>query len=221
MNERAAMGTGGERGETAASVAPLTPSTCLRDVSLEYISLQSGQRVHALDAISLDVAPNEFLSVLGPSGCGKSTMLNIIAGLLKPTAGQVLVKGRPVTRPGADRGMVFQEYALLPWKTVRQNVALGPQIQGRPPAECEELAHHYIEMVHLTGFEDKYSYELSGSMRQRVAVARTLANSPQVMLMDEPFAAVDAQTRASLQEELARIWERNRLTVVFVTHNIE
>ena len=120
-----------------AEGSSVTPMICLRGISLEYTSLQTGQRVHALDAISLDVAPNEFLTVLGPSGCGKSTMLNIIAGLLRPTGGQVLVNGCPVTRPGADRGMVFQEYALLPWKTVWQNVAFGPQIQGRPRAECE------------------------------------------------------------------------------------
>lgn len=202
-----------------SAVAPNAPGITVADVSYEYVNVQTGACVRALDHIALDVAPNEFLCVLGPSGCGKSTLLNLIAGLLKPTAGQVLVGGKPVTGPGADRGVVFQEYALLPWKTVRENVALGLKIRGVKGRE--RIAQHYIDMVHLTGFEDKYPNELSGGMRQRVAVARTFANSPAVMLMDEPFAAVDAQTRASLQEELTKIWEQNRVTVVFITHNVE
>jgi NitT/TauT family transport system ATP-binding protein len=196
------------------------PNISIEDVSFDYVNVQTGERVHALEHVSLEVPPNEFLCILGPSGCGKSTLLMLIAGLQKPTAGRVLVGGKPITGPGADRGVVFQEYALLPWKTVLDNVGLGLKIRGVSKRERNEIAQRYIDLVHLRGFETKYPHELSGGMRQRVAVARTLANSPAIMLMDEPFAAVDAQTRASLQEELTRIWEQSRLTVVFVTHDV-
>lgn len=193
----------------------------LRNISFTYVNPQTGARVHALDDVNLDVVAGEFLCILGPSGCGKSTMLSMVAGLIRPTTGEILVDGRHVTGPGADRGMVFQEYALLPWKTVLENVALGLKIRGVRQPQRDELAQSFINLVHLNDFEAKYPHELSGGMRQRVAVARTLANSPSIMLMDEPFAAVDAQTRASLQEELTRIWEEQRLTVIFVTHNVD
>lgn len=193
----------------------------LHGVCFSYVNMQTGEHVNALEGVDLQIPRNEFLCVLGPSGCGKSTMLSLVAGLLKPTTGSILMNGNQITKPDADRGMVFQEYALLPWKTVRQNVELGLKIRRLPKQEQTSIAQRYIDMVHLNGFEDKFPHELSGGMRQRVAVARTLANSPVVMLMDEPFAAVDAQTRSSLQDDLSRVYEENRLTVVFVTHNVE
>jgi NitT/TauT family transport system ATP-binding protein len=179
-----------------------------------------GSTVHAIGQVDLEIAPGEFVALLGPSGCGKTTLLYALAGLVHPTAGSVRIDGRLVTGPGADRGVVFQEYALLPWKTVRANVALGPRLQGRSKADQDRLVSEYIAMVDLVGFEDRYPHELSGGMRQRVAVARTLAGDPAVLLMDEPFAAVDAQTRASLQRDLIRIWQETAKTVVFVTHDI-
>lgn len=191
------------------------------NVVFEYTNPQTRQSVRAIQNLSIKVKANEFLCVLGPSGCGKSTLLYLIAGLLKPTSGRVLVDDKPVVGPGSDRGMVFQEYALLPWRTVRENVSLGLRIRGVPARERRSVAQRFMELVGLEGFEDKYPHELSGGMRQRAAVARTLANSPQVILMDEPFAAVDAQTRTVLQEQLAGIWAANRLTAVFVTHHID
>lgn len=190
-------------------------------VVFEYIDLQTGDRLRALDGVTAEIAENEFFCILGPSGCGKSTLLYLIAGLQKPTKGRILAGGRAVRGPGADRGLVFQEYALLPWRTVRENVALGLKIRRIARGERDAVAGRFIELVGLKGFEGKFPHELSGGMRQRVAVARTLANSPEVMLMDEPFAAVDAQTRSVLQEELTRIWAQARLTVVFVTHNVD
>ncbi|MBI4278417.1 MAG: ABC transporter ATP-binding protein [Armatimonadetes bacterium] len=190
-------------------------------VTFEYIDAQTGERLRAIDGLTAQIRENEFFCILGPSGCGKSTLLYLVAGLLKPTQGKILVGGRVVKGPGADRGLVFQEYALLPWRTVRENVALGLKIRGVSREERDAVARRFIHLVGLDGFERKYPHELSGGMRQRVAVARTLANSPDVMLMDEPFAAVDAQTRAVLQEELTRIWAQSRLTVVFVTHNVD
>ena len=161
------------------------------------------------------------MCILGPSGCGKSTLLYLIAGLLRPTAGEIGVKGKRVTAPGRDRGIVFQEYALLPWKNVRANVALGPKIQGMHRAERNAVAQEFIDLVGLSGFEEKFPHELSGGMRQRVAVARTLAADPEAVPMDEPFAAVDAHTRMLLQEELVRIWRETGKTIVFVTHSVE
>jgi NitT/TauT family transport system ATP-binding protein len=182
---------------------------------------RSGDVVCALEDVTIGVRPHQFVSVIGPSGCGKSTFLRIVAGLDRPTEGRITVTGKPVQGPGADRGMVFQEYALLPWKTTLQNVAFGLQLKGITRAEREAKARTYVELVGLTGFEDKYPHQLSGGMRQRAAVARALANQPAVLLMDEPFAALDAITRARLQEELAAIVERERTTVLFVTHSIE
>ncbi|MCK2243645.1 MULTISPECIES: ABC transporter ATP-binding protein [unclassified Crossiella] len=193
----------------------------IRGVGHTYIDQDRKQRVRALDRIDLDIRPREFLCLAGASGCGKTTLLNIIAGLVKAEEGTVSVDGVVVRGPGRDRGMVFQEYALLPWRTVLDNVALGPKLAGVGKARRRELAREQLDRVGLAGFADSYPHELSGGMRQRAAVARTLAADPLVMLMDEPFAAVDAQTRAGLQEELVRVWRDSGKTVVFVTHSVE
>ena len=175
----------------------------------------------ALADISLDVAQGEFVSILGPSGCGKSTLLYIVGGFVQPTTGSVAVDGEPVTGPGPDRGPVFQEFALFPWKTVLGNVMYGPRQQGVKSAEAEAQSRRLIEMVGLKGFENFYPKELSGGMKQRVALARTLAYHPAVLLMDEPFGALDAHTRTRLQNDLLDIWDTQRKTVLFVTHSVE
>jgi NitT/TauT family transport system ATP-binding protein len=175
----------------------------------------------ALADISLEVAEGEFVSILGPSGCGKSTLLYIVGGFVPPTQGTVTVDGRPVTGPGPDRGPVFQEFALFPWKTVLGNVMYGPLERGLSRAKAEEKARALIALVHLTGYENFYPKELSGGMKQRVAIARTLAYGPSILLMDEPFGALDAHTRTGMQKELLEIWERDRKTVLFVTHSVE
>lgn len=193
----------------------------ITDVCHEYVDEDGGHRVHALQSINLSIEENEFLALVGPSGCGKTTLLFAIAGLVKPSRGAILMRGQRIVRPGADRGVVFQEYALLPWKTVRDNVAFGLKLQGLSKSERYSRAHHFIQMMNLQGFEDRFPHQLSGGMKQRVAVARTLAASPEVMLMDEPFAAIDAQTRMTLQEELSAVLERTRMTVVLVTHSVE
>ena len=174
----------------------------------------------ALDTVDLVCPAGSFTCLLGPSGCGKSTLLNMIAGFLTPSAGTILVDGRIVTGAGADRGMVFQEYALFPWRTVIEDVRFGPMIRRLPAAEQLALAHRYLAMVGLSNHADAYPYQLSGGMKQRVAIARALVNDPSVLLMDEPFGALDAQTRETLQEELLAIWQQDRKTVVFVTHSI-
>lgn len=177
--------------------------------------------VTALAGLDLRVNRGEFVSLVGPSGCGKSTFLNIVLGLLRPDAGQVRVEGRPITGPSGDRAMVFQEFGLLPWRTVEGNVALGLELRGVASAAREQRARELIQLVGLTGFERHYPHELSGGMKQRVGLARALATSPQILLMDEPFAALDAQTRDLMQAELLQIWEKSRQTVIFVTHSIE
>jgi NitT/TauT family transport system ATP-binding protein len=174
----------------------------------------------ALSRVDLQLAENSFTCLLGPSGCGKSTLLNMIAGFVPPSAGRVLVDDQPVIAAGADRGVVFQEYALFPWRTALANVEFGPLMRRKPSSERRALALRYLELVGLKSHEAKYPKELSGGMKQRVAIARALANAPSVLLMDEPFGALDAQTREILQEELLRIWEHERKTVVFVTHSI-
>jgi NitT/TauT family transport system ATP-binding protein len=171
--------------------------------------------------VSLKVEEGTFVSLLGPSGCGKSTLLNIIAGFVAKSKGTVKVDGREVSKPGADRGMVFQEYALFPWRTALENVEFGPQVTGAGAVERRQLANYYLEMVGLSQHAKKYPSELSGGMKQRVAIARALANNPSVLLMDEPFGALDAHTRETMQEELLRIWEKERKTVVFVTHSVD
>jgi ABC-type nitrate/sulfonate/bicarbonate transport system ATPase subunit len=177
--------------------------------------------VAAIERLSLDVADREIVSIVGPSGCGKSTLLRLVAGLVQPSSGEVWLDGHVVTEPGADRGMVFQSYTLFPWLTVRGNVEFGPRIRGRPEAHCREMSRRFIQMVGLAGFESAYPKELSGGMMQRVAIARVLANDPEVLLMDEPFGALDAQTRAFMQELLLDIWQKTHKTILFVTHDID
>ena len=175
----------------------------------------------ALQPTTLAVEENDFIAILGPSGCGKSTLLRIVAGLDQPTGGRVLLDGRPVSRPGADRGMVFQSYTLFPWLTVRENICFGLREKGVPSARQREIADRFIARVGLRGFEDHYPKMLSGGMQQRTALARALANDPAILLLDEPFGALDQQTRALMQELLLGIWESDRTTVLFVTHDIE
>ncbi|MFG3049326.1 ABC transporter ATP-binding protein [Kitasatospora sp. NPDC048239] len=175
----------------------------------------------ALDSVELDVPAGEFIAVVGPSGCGKSTLLDLLGGLTAPTSGEILLGGRPVTGPGPDRSIVFQQYALLPWRTAQGNVEFGLEAIGVPRRQRAARAREYLDLVGLTGFEDRHPHELSGGMKQRVAIARSLAYDPEVLLMDEPFAALDAQTRESLQDELLRIWRSTGKTVVFITHGIE
>ncbi len=190
-------------------------------VSRTFPGLRGGSPTHALEPTSLAVADNDFICLLGPSGCGKSTLLRIVAGLDTPTTGRVLLDGAPVTGPGADRGMVFQSYTLFPWLTVKDNICFGLREKGVSDAEQERLARHYVECVGLTGFEGHYPKMLSGGMQQRTALARALANDPKILLLDEPFGALDNQTRALMQELLLGIWEAERKTVLFVTHDID
>ena len=175
----------------------------------------------ALNGVSLDIYENEFICVVGPSGCGKSTLLNIIAGLLEPSSGKVYCDGKEVVGTGTERGVVFQQYALFPWMTVKTNVMFGLNLQGIKGAEAEEKAMKYIKMVQLEDFLDHYPKELSGGMKQRVAIARAYAVNPSVLLMDEPFGALDAQTRTQLQSELLETWEKERKTCFFITHDVD
>ncbi|MGF1622195.1 MAG: ABC transporter ATP-binding protein [Rhodomicrobiaceae bacterium] len=191
-------------------------------VAIENVMIAFGKgasRHLAVAETSIDVAPGEFVCLLGPSGCGKSTLLNSVAGYVTPTCGRVLVDGKPVSEPGPDRGMVFQQYSLFPWKTVRENVAFGPNILGLD--EPESTANTMIAMVGLTKFANRYPAELSGGMQQRVGIARALATYPNVLLMDEPFGALDSQTRHMMQESLLEIWSDFGITVLFVTHDID
>jgi NitT/TauT family transport system ATP-binding protein len=190
-----------------------------REVSHTYRPPR-GQAVLALDHVSLEVEDKEFLALLGPSGCGKSTLLYLLGGFIPVEAGSITVAGAPVRAPGPDRGIVFQNFALYPWKTVRQNILYGLEKQRLPRAEREQRARELIELVHLGGFENSYPSQLSGGMKQRVAIARTLAIDPSILLMDEPFGALDAQTRALMHEELLAIIRRTPKTVVFVTHDV-
>lgn len=178
------------------------------------------ERTLALDNVSLTIKENEFVSIVGRSGCGKTTLLNLIAGLIPPTKGEVRIGDQPVTRPGPDRGMVFQHSALFPWLTALDNIQFGPRNQGVPRKERIAQAHDLISLVSLEGFEKKYPRELSGGMQQRVAIARALAVDPDTLLMDEPFGALDELTRSEMQEELLRIWDVRKKTVIFITHSI-
>ncbi|HJU14083.1 MAG TPA: ABC transporter ATP-binding protein [Candidatus Nitrosotalea sp.] len=180
----------------------------------------NGNSVLALDGINLDVQEGDFVCIVGPSGCGKSTFLNIIAGLERPDDGEILLNGKPISTPGPDRTMVFQEGALFPWLTVIDNVEFGLKMAGIPKDERRQISQRYLDMMQLTKFADSYIYQLSTGMKQRVAIARALAMDPEILLMDEPFAALDSQTRDLLLVELQLIWERTRKTIVFVTHNI-
>jgi NitT/TauT family transport system ATP-binding protein len=177
--------------------------------------------VRALNAFDIDVEEGEFLSIVGPSGCGKSTFLNILLGLIKPDSGEILMHGRRITGPGTDRAMVFQEFGLLPWRTVQNNIELGLELKKVPGGKRRAIAERLVALVGLSGFESHYPHELSGGMKQRVGLARALATDPDVLLMDEPFAALDAQTRDLMQVELLRIWREARKTVLFVTHQID
>jgi ABC-type nitrate/sulfonate/bicarbonate transport system ATPase subunit len=179
------------------------------------------EAVQALEPIDLAVGAGEFLAIVGPSGCGKSTLLNIVAGFDHPTAGEARLDGRVITGPGPERGVVFQQGALFTWLSVLDNVAFGPRALGRSVAESRAIAAKYVELVGLGGFAQKYPYQLSGGMQQRVGIARALANEPEVLLMDEPFAALDQQTRELLQEEIRAIWRRTGKTILWITHSIE
>jgi ABC-type nitrate/sulfonate/bicarbonate transport system ATPase subunit len=197
------------------------PFIVFRNVHKSFRDAREGRIVHAIEDVSLEIDRGEFVIVIGPSGCGKTTLLNILAGFEQPSAGRVLLEGQTIDRPGADRGVVFQEYALFPWLTLRQNVEYGPRERGIPASRIRELADHTLEMIGLAGAENRYPHELSGGMRQRAALARVLVNDPKILLMDEPFAALDAQTRARLQREVAGLWIETRKTVFFVTHSVE
>ena len=191
----------------------------LRDIRVSFT--QNGAALDAVRGVTLDVKPGEFVSVVGPSGCGKSTLLNIVAGFLKPSAGEARVDGLPISGPGADRGVVFQQYSLFPWLKVRENVEFGLKMQGMGRAERESRARTLLGLAGLLSFENHYPDQLSGGMKQRVGIVRALATGPQVLLMDEPFGALDAQTRVVMQEILTNMWQQLRLSVLFITHDIE
>ena len=190
-------------------------------VEIDRVSIVfgKGRQAHkAVEETSIRVEPGEFVCILGPSGCGKSTLLNSVAGYVRPNGGEVRVDGELITAPGPDRGMVFQQYSLFPWKTVKENVAFGPKIAGKP---ADQVANTFLDMVGLSRFANRYPAELSGGMQQRVGIARALANYPRVLLMDEPFGALDAQTRLMMQENLLKIWNEFGTTVLFVTHDVD
>jgi NitT/TauT family transport system ATP-binding protein len=191
-----------------------------RNVNLTFRPPNRGP-VRALHGFDIEVREGEFLSIVGPSGCGKSTFLNVLLGLIKPDSGDITLDGRRISGPGTDRAMVFQEFGLLPWRTVAHNIELGLELKGVAAETRREISSRFIQMVGLVGFEGHYPHELSGGMKQRVGLARALATDPDVLLMDEPFAALDAQTRDIMQVELLRIWQEARKTVLFVTHQID
>jgi len=182
---------------------------------------RQGRVVRALDRIDLSVAEGEFLSIVGPSGCGKTTLLHMLGGFVPVDQGAIHLDGRPITGPGPDRGVIFQEYALFPWRTAHGNIVWPLEIKGVAKDERERVAEHYLDLVHLKGFRDHYPAELSGGMKQRVALARVLVLDPRILLMDEPFGALDSQTRELMQEELLEIWSTTRKTVIFITHDID
>ncbi|MFI8480209.1 ABC transporter ATP-binding protein [Pseudomonas sp. NPDC078700] len=207
--------------QTPAKVPDNSPARlCVNNVSLRY-NTPSGGVFTALDNVSLEVPDQQFAVIVGPSGCGKSSLLYLTAGLAEPSDGEIYVGGERVDGPGADRGMVFQSYTLFPWLTVRQNIEFGLKRKGMPAAQRKEIVDFYLNEVGLTPFADNYPKQLSGGMMQRVAIARALANDPQILLMDEPFGALDSQTRMQMQKLLLRIWEHSKKTVVFVTHDID
>jgi NitT/TauT family transport system ATP-binding protein len=195
-------------------------SLTIKNLSKTYFDLYAGTQVTAVHDVSLNVPEGEFVSIVGPSGCGKSTILNMIAGFIPISGGEILVGGKPVKGPGRDRGVVFQSFALFPWRTVLDNVGFGPKMRGVPKDDRDRIAREYLALAKLTEAADRYPNELSGGMQQRVGVVRALANEPDVLLMDEPFASVDAQTRMTLQEELTRIWQDKKPTVIFITHDV-
>jgi NitT/TauT family transport system ATP-binding protein len=192
----------------------------IQNVSKTYFDPYAGANVTAVHEISLKVNQGEFISIVGPSGCGKTTLLNMIAGFLPISGGSITIDDKPIKGPGPDRGVVFQTFALFPWKTVSENVGFGPRMRGLPKKECDQIALEFLSLVGLEHVAQKYPNELSGGMQQRVGVVRALANNPDVLLMDEPFASVDAQTRMTLQEELTKIWQERRPTILFITHDV-
>ncbi|MEW5723990.1 MAG: ABC transporter ATP-binding protein [Thermodesulfobacteriota bacterium] len=197
------------------------PKLECQNVSKTFKQLGGKVRIPVLENINLTVQENEFLVIVGPGQCGKTTLLRIMDGLEAPTAGQVFLDGNAVSGPGPDRGLVFQKYTLFPWKTVLSNVEMGPKLRGAPKNERRDIARHYIKLVGLEGFERSYPHQLSGGMKQRVGIARVYANNPQVLLMDEPFGQLDAQTRYLMEQETTRIWSADKKTLVFVTNNID
>ncbi len=199
---------------------PVAGKLLLQDVNIIFRSSR-GEQVHAVKDFSLATEPGEFVCLVGPSGCGKSTVLNVIGGFIAPTSGIVHLDDEPIEKPGPDRGVVFQEYALFPWLSVKGNAEFGLKEQGVSKKEAGHIVREYIQQVGLAGFEEKYPHELSGGMQQRVAIARILASNPRVMLMDEPFGALDAQTRVMMQELLLNVWEEHRTTVFFITHDLD
>jgi NitT/TauT family transport system ATP-binding protein len=199
----------------------MTTRLQIRNVHKTFHSRHAQEAFVAIAEVSLDVADGEFMVIVGPSGCGKSTLLDLLAGLTRPSGGEILLDGKPITGPSLDRGVVFQQYALFPWLTARENIEFGLEAKGAPTKERRETALHFLDLVGLAGFANHHPGELSGGMKQRVAIARSLAYDPEVLLMDEPFAALDAQTRETLQCELLRIWERSGKTIVFITHGID
>jgi len=227
IDPRTPLRSGGPRGKAGRvtaipgfrGVSSGVPKVGLTDICLSYRT-ESGERMLALDHINLQVKAGEFLCIVGPSGCGKSTLLHLIAGLHQQTSGQVLVDGKRVEGTGTDRILIFQELGLFPWLTVGDNVQFGMKMKGIGKAEREEKTRYYLRLVHLSQFKDSYTHQLSGGMRQRVALARALATESDVLLMDEPFAALDAQTRDLLHDELVRIWAETGRTIIFVTHNV-
>lgn len=192
-----------------------------KGICLQYLRPRTNIYQTVLEDVNLKVMDGEFLSVVGPSGCGKTTFVSLVDGLIPGNAGQILVDGKVVTKPGPDRAMVFQDASLLPWRSVIRNVAYGLECHKVNPKEARERAMHFIDMVGLTGYENHYPHELSGGMQQRVNLARALVMDPKILLMDEPFAALDAQTREAMQEELLRIWAKSKKTVLFITHQID
>jgi NitT/TauT family transport system ATP-binding protein len=201
-----------------------TPGAGEGRIDLHDVSMRFGRgadRVQAVDGVSLHVAPGEFVSLIGPSGCGKSTLLNVVAGFARASEGTVTLDGQPITGPGSDRGVVFQQYSLFPWMTVRRNVEFGLKMQGIAAARREATARTLLGLAGLLAFENHYPDQLSGGMKQRVGIVRALATSPRVLLMDEPFGALDAQTRVVMQQILTNMWQRLRLSVLFITHDIE
>ncbi len=198
-----------------------TPKLRLENVTKRFPIRGEKSSFTAIEDITIDVHAGEFVVLVGPSGCGKSTLLDLLGGLSTPSSGRILLDGTPISGPGLDRGIVFQQYALLPWRTARKNIEFGLEAKGLPASVRRERAEHYLELVGLKSFADRYPHELSGGMKQRVAIARSLAFDPEVLLMDEPFAALDAQTRESLQDELLRIWKATGKTILFITHGID
>lgn len=208
--------------ETLASQAPVAGGgdfVVLSDLVVEFGT--GTARIRALDHVSLAFGKGDFICIVGPSGCGKTTMMQTLAGFLHPTAGEVLMAGKPITGPGPERAVVFQQPGLYPWMTVRANANFGPRMRGVPRADAAQTVEYYLRTAGLWEFRDRYPYELSGGMQQRLAIVRALANRPQILLMDEPFGALDALTREKMQEELHAVWRRTDMTVMFITHSVE